>query len=223
MSDLLPVRPLVELPDDVGANLARGGQDPKEIPPRRWSERVSEASRILPKHRGASVSAAWRTRRAAEQLLDRLEVESEGLGVCGVRACCPSRFFGSHPDANGRPGEGPALREEDVLHFGVQVDSVHAHLAADPAPLVAAERRLGVHAVGGVDAQNTGADAWPPGSLGRDRGSRSSRRARTRSHSRGGSASSSVSNGITHATGPKISSCATRHALSTSARTAGRR
>jgi hypothetical protein len=32
---------------------------PKEIPTRRWSERVSEASRILPKHRGASVSAAW--------------------------------------------------------------------------------------------------------------------------------------------------------------------
>ena len=55
---LLPVRPLVELPDDVGSDLAGGGQDPKEIPTRRWSERVSEASRILPKHRGASVSAA---------------------------------------------------------------------------------------------------------------------------------------------------------------------
>jgi hypothetical protein len=54
---LLTVRPLVELPDDVASDLARGGQDPKEIPPRRWSERVSEASRILPKHRGASVSA----------------------------------------------------------------------------------------------------------------------------------------------------------------------
>jgi hypothetical protein len=49
----------VELPDDVGADLAGGGQDPKVIPTRRWSERVSEASRILPKHRGASVSAAW--------------------------------------------------------------------------------------------------------------------------------------------------------------------
>jgi hypothetical protein len=57
---LLPVRPLVELPDGVGADLAGGGQDPKKIPPRRWSERVSEASRILPEHRGASVSAAWR-------------------------------------------------------------------------------------------------------------------------------------------------------------------
>jgi hypothetical protein len=55
---LLAVRPLVELPDGVGAGLAGRGQDPKEIPPRRWSERVSEASRILPKHRGASVSAA---------------------------------------------------------------------------------------------------------------------------------------------------------------------
>jgi hypothetical protein len=75
---LLPVRPLVELPDDVGADLARGGQDPKEIPPRRWSERVSEASRILPKHRGASVSAAWRPGVLPDQLLDRLEVESEG-------------------------------------------------------------------------------------------------------------------------------------------------
>jgi hypothetical protein len=49
----------VELPDEVGADLAGRGQDPKEIPTRRWSERVSEASRILPKHRGASVSAAF--------------------------------------------------------------------------------------------------------------------------------------------------------------------
>jgi hypothetical protein len=49
---LLPVRPLVELPDGVGADLAGRGQDPKEIPPRRWSERVSEASRILPKTPG---------------------------------------------------------------------------------------------------------------------------------------------------------------------------
>ena len=49
---LLPVRPLVELPDDVGADLALGGKDSKEIPTRRWSERVSEASRILPIHRG---------------------------------------------------------------------------------------------------------------------------------------------------------------------------
>jgi hypothetical protein len=55
---LLPIRPLVELPDEVGADLAGGREDPKEIPPRRWSERVSEASRILPKHRGASVSVA---------------------------------------------------------------------------------------------------------------------------------------------------------------------
>ena len=74
---LLPVRRLVELPDDVGADLAGGGQDPKEIPPRRWSERVSEASRILP-NRGASVSAAWRPGELPDQLLDRLEVESEG-------------------------------------------------------------------------------------------------------------------------------------------------
>jgi hypothetical protein len=47
----------VELLDDVGADLAGGGQDPKEIPTRRRSETVSETSRILPKHRGASVSA----------------------------------------------------------------------------------------------------------------------------------------------------------------------
>lgn len=75
---LLPVRPLVELPDDVGADLAGGGQDPKEIPTRRWSERASEASRILPKHRGASVSAAKPPGELPDQLLDRLEVESEG-------------------------------------------------------------------------------------------------------------------------------------------------
>jgi hypothetical protein len=52
---LLPVRPVVQLPEDVGADVAEGGQHPKEIPTRRWSERVSEASRILPEHRGASV------------------------------------------------------------------------------------------------------------------------------------------------------------------------
>ena len=56
---LLPVWPLVELPDEVGADLAGRGQDPKQIPTRRWTERVGEASRILPKHRGASVSVAW--------------------------------------------------------------------------------------------------------------------------------------------------------------------
>ena len=58
-SAISPPRPLVELPDDVGADFAGGGQDPKEIPPRRWSERVGDASRILPRHRGASVSAAF--------------------------------------------------------------------------------------------------------------------------------------------------------------------
>jgi hypothetical protein len=68
-SAILAVRPLVELPDDVGADLAGGGQDPKEIPTRRWSERVSEASRILPKHRGASVSAAWPPGELSDQLL----------------------------------------------------------------------------------------------------------------------------------------------------------
>ena len=57
----------MELPDDVGSDLAGGGQDPKEIPTRRWSERVSEASRLLPKHRGASVSAAC---RPGELLID---------------------------------------------------------------------------------------------------------------------------------------------------------
>ena len=31
----------------------------RRYPTGRWSERVSEASRILQKHRGASVSAAW--------------------------------------------------------------------------------------------------------------------------------------------------------------------
>jgi hypothetical protein len=57
----------VELPDNVGADIGGGGQDPKEIPTRRWSERVSEAGRILPKRRGASVSAAW---RPGELLID---------------------------------------------------------------------------------------------------------------------------------------------------------
>jgi hypothetical protein len=71
---LLPVRPLVELPDDV-ADLAGEGQDPKGIPTRPWSGRVSDASRILPKTRGASVSAAWPPGELPDKLLDRLEVE----------------------------------------------------------------------------------------------------------------------------------------------------
>jgi hypothetical protein len=75
---LLPVRPLVELPDDVGADVAGGGQHPKEIPTRRWSERVCEASRILPKHRGTSVSAAWPPGELPDQFLDRPKVEPAG-------------------------------------------------------------------------------------------------------------------------------------------------
>jgi uncharacterized membrane protein len=81
----------VELPDDVGADLAGGGQDPKQIPTRRWSERVSEANRILPKHGGASVSAARPPGELPDQLLDRLlEVESESRAVtlCGAQASC---------------------------------------------------------------------------------------------------------------------------------------
>src|SRR5262245_65031134 len=68
-------------------------------------------------------------------------------------------------DAYKRPNSGMRaprrlrLREEDVLDLGVQVRRVHAHLAADPAALVAAERRLRVHAVGGVHADDTRADA----------------------------------------------------------------
>jgi hypothetical protein len=57
-----------------------GDQDPMEIPTRRWSERVSEASRILPEHRGASVSAAWPP-ASCRTSLDRPEVESEGRAV----------------------------------------------------------------------------------------------------------------------------------------------
>ena len=76
---LLPVRPLVELPDHVGADVAGGGQDPKEIPTRRWSERVSEASRILPQHRGASVSAAWPPGELPDQLLARVPAELREL------------------------------------------------------------------------------------------------------------------------------------------------
>ena len=62
----------MELPDDVGADLAGGGQDPKEIPTRRWSERVSEASRILPKHRARAYQRPG-SRRTPDQLLSRLE------------------------------------------------------------------------------------------------------------------------------------------------------
>jgi hypothetical protein len=69
----------VELPDGVGADLAGGGQDPKEIPTRHWSERVGEASRILPTHRGASVSAAWPPGELPDQPLDRVPAELREL------------------------------------------------------------------------------------------------------------------------------------------------
>jgi hypothetical protein len=48
----------MELPDDVGADLAGGGQDPKEIPTPLVRARQRGEPRP-PKHRGASVSAAW--------------------------------------------------------------------------------------------------------------------------------------------------------------------
>jgi len=42
-----------------GANIAGRGQDPQEIPTRRWSERVSDAGRILPKTEGRERISAW--------------------------------------------------------------------------------------------------------------------------------------------------------------------
>jgi hypothetical protein len=71
----------VALSDDISADLAGGGQDPKEIPTRRWAERVSEASRVFPEHRGASVSAAWPPGELPDQHLDRLEVATKGLAT----------------------------------------------------------------------------------------------------------------------------------------------
>jgi hypothetical protein len=66
-------RPASASPSEQGAPSARP-----------WSERVSDASRILPKHRGASVSAACPPGELPDQLLDRLEVESEAVTLCGV-------------------------------------------------------------------------------------------------------------------------------------------
>ena len=73
-----------ELPMGCGTvwnSSADGGiyRDPKEIPTRRWSERVSEARRIHPKHRGASVSAAWRPGELPDQLLDCVTPELREL------------------------------------------------------------------------------------------------------------------------------------------------
>ena len=65
----------MELPDDVGADLAGGGQDPKEISTRRWSERVSEANRILPKHGARAYQRPGRQASCRTFLLDPLEVE----------------------------------------------------------------------------------------------------------------------------------------------------
>jgi hypothetical protein len=61
----------VKLLNDVGADLAGGGQDPKEVPTRQWPQPVSDASHVLPKHRGASVSAVWRPGERQTKLLDR--------------------------------------------------------------------------------------------------------------------------------------------------------
>jgi hypothetical protein len=72
---LLPVRPLVELSDDIAAGLAGGGQNPKETPPRRWpsaSARRAASSRHLNREeprllgRVSGTSKLWR-REAAKQ------------------------------------------------------------------------------------------------------------------------------------------------------------
>jgi len=89
---LLPVRPIVELPDDVGADLAGGGQDPKEIPTRRWSERVSEANRVFPKHRGASVSTAWPPGEPDQLLLPLAREKRGGLVVSSQGSSRPRRL-----------------------------------------------------------------------------------------------------------------------------------
>src|SRR5262245_30249439 len=64
------------------------------------------------------------------------------------------------PDSTCRGARLLRLGEEDVLHLGVQAHRMHAHLAADPAALVASERRLGVDAVRGVHADDTRADPF---------------------------------------------------------------
>src|SRR5689334_19492847 len=45
--------------------------------------------------------------------------------------------------------------DEDVLHFGVELDRVHTQLAPNAAALVPAEGRLGVDAAAAVDAEDT--------------------------------------------------------------------
>src|SRR2546423_6623305 len=49
--------------------------------------------------------------------------------------------------------------DEDVLDFGVELERVHAQVAADAAALVAAEGCLLVHAPAAVDAEDPGLDA----------------------------------------------------------------
>jgi hypothetical protein len=100
------MKPLVELPDDVGPDIARGCQDPKEIPTRRWSERVRETSRILPKHRAANVSASRPPPELADQLLDRHEVESEGRAVTRCGAPVFANVYGAR-GLEGYGGRGP--------------------------------------------------------------------------------------------------------------------
>jgi len=65
---LLPVRPLVELPDAVGADLAGGGQDPKEIPDARLVRARQQGEPHPPRTPGARayqrpvIDLPWRTR-----------------------------------------------------------------------------------------------------------------------------------------------------------------
>src|SRR5437660_3500515 len=49
--------------------------------------------------------------------------------------------------------------DEDVLDFGVELERVHAQLAADAAALVSAERRFLMHAAGGNGTDDSGANA----------------------------------------------------------------
>ena len=85
---LLPVRPLVELPDHVGANLAGGCQDPKEICP----GRSVPAEVILDRIARRSTNDFGKTSAEREMILDEL-AKVEPL----LRASCTHELDASRP------------------------------------------------------------------------------------------------------------------------------
>ena len=70
----------MELPDEVCADVAGGGEGPKEIPTRRWSDRVRELSRIPQNNRGRAYQRLGRQASCRNSASTALR-SNQGVGL----------------------------------------------------------------------------------------------------------------------------------------------